>query len=75
MPIGPGLSTPSRNARAIAIRVPVNARGEVSLDQLARDGDRDSAVGADEPWGLNPGWIVFTTLFVRGSMRETVPAT
>jgi hypothetical protein len=23
----------------------------------------------------NPSWIVFTTLFVRGSMRETVPAT
>jgi hypothetical protein len=27
------------------------------------------------PWGLNPSWTVFTTLFVRGSMRETVPAT
>jgi hypothetical protein len=50
----------------------------MSLDQLARDGDPDSAVGADEPVGtkpeLDPSWIVFATLFVRGSMRETVPA-
>ena len=47
----------------------------MSLDQLARDGHPDSAVGADEPCGLNPSWIVFTTVFARGSMRETVPAT